>query len=280
MFRVDLARACPDAKEVNRSEAIECNFFAAFQRQGVVFIAQHNDGFLGSFTCHNRMSFQVGLVGEFVALEMRGLDNVLQHPTHIAVKFLLVDGALVDGSQKAVNLYLSARFHQVVARFCGFHRSVFDPPVGHHDAVEAPLVAEDCGQQVVFLLGVFAVKLVVRRHHRPRFPFLDGNLEIFKIEFPQCTVAYARIVFQAVNLLVVGREMFDRSANTVLLYTAHVSRSHLAREQRVFGIVLEVAATKRVAVEVHSRGEEHIHAIFQHFVAHRSGHCFDEFRVP
>ena len=207
MFRVDLARASPDTKEVDRSEAIECYFFAAFQRQGVAFIAQQNDGFLGSFTCHNRMSFQIGLVGEFVALEMRGFDNVLQHPMNIAVKLLLADGALVDGSQKAVNLYLSARFHQVVACFCGFHRSVFDTPVGHHDAVEAPLVAEDSGQQAVFLLGVFAVELVVRRHHRPRFPFLDGNLEIFKIEFPQCTVAYAHIVFQAVDFLIIDSKM-------------------------------------------------------------------------
>ena len=132
----------------------------------------------------------------------------------------------------------------------------------------------------MFLLGVFAVELVVRRHHRPRLAFFDRNLEILQIEFPQGTVTHSGIVLQAVGFLVVGSEVFDRSANTVLLYTAHVSRSHLAREQRVFGIVLEVATTKRVAVEVHSRGEEHIHTIFQHFIAHGSGYGFNEFRVP
>ena len=41
-------------------------------------------------------------------------------------------------------------------------------PIRHHEAVEAPLVAEHLGQQPRMLRRVGAVELVVRAHHRPR----------------------------------------------------------------------------------------------------------------
>ena len=129
-------------------------------------------------------------------------------------------------------------------------------------------------------MGVFAVELVVRRHHRPRLAFLDGNLEVFQIEFPQGTVAYLGIVLQTVDFLVVGGKVLDGSSHAIRLDATHVCGSHFARKQRVFRVILEIAPAERIAVQVHARGEEHIDTVFQYFIAHGGGHGFHQFRIP
>ncbi len=74
--------------------------------------------------------------------------------------------------------------------------------------------------------------------------------------------------------------MLDGSAHAVALDTPDIGRSHLAGEERVLGEILEVTSAERVAVDVHTRGEENVHAVFKHFVTHRLGHVLHEGDVP
>ena len=205
---------------------------------------------------------------------MRGLDDVFQDVAHIAVDFFHADFAAVDGSQKAFRFNGSTRLHQVIARFGGTHSAFFHAPVCHHDAVEAPFVAEHGGEQPMFLLRVVAVDFVIRRHHRPRFAFLDGDFKVLEIELSQSAVADASVVFPSVDFLAVGSIVFYRGAHAIGLYAPHKSRGHLTRQQWVFREILEVATTERVAVEIHARGENHVGAIFKHLIAHGNGHVF------
>ena len=280
MCCVHFARTRSDAEEVDGGDAVKSHFLVAFHRQSVVFVFEEDYALFRGLACHGGMSFQVGLVGEFILAEMRGLDDVVQDIAHIAVDFLHADFTLVDGSHKAFHFNRATRLHQVVAGLGSFHGAFFHAPVGHHDAIETPFVTEHGGKQAVFLLRVVAVDFVVRRHHRPRLAFLDGDFKVLEVKFAQGTAADAGVVFPAVDFLVVGRKVFYRGAHAIGLDATHKSRSHLARQQRILGVVLEVASTERVAMQVHARGEDDVGTIFQHLVAHGGGHVFHQGDVP
>ena len=226
------------------------------------------------------MGLQVRLVGELVAVETRGADDVVEHVADVAVQFLLGDAAVLDARDDAVDLVLVARFHQVVAGLGGLHGAGLVAPVGHHDALEAPFVAEDGGQEVDLLLGVFAVHLVVGGHHGPGIGLLHGDLEVLQVDLAEGALADAGVVLVAVRLLVVGHVVLDGGAHPIGLDTAHVGGGHLAGEDRILGEVLEVTAAQRVAVDVHARGEENVHAILEDLVAHRLGHVLHEGDIP
>ena len=70
--------------------------------------------------------------------------------------------------------------------------------------------------------------------------------------------------------------MLGRSTHAIRLDAANEGRRHLARKQRVFGIILEIATAERVAMDVHAWCKKHIDTVFQHFVAHCLGCVFDE----
>ena len=74
--------------------------------------------------------------------------------------------------------------------------------------------------------------------------------------------------------------MLDGSARAVALYTAHIGGGHLAAEYRIFREVFEIAAAERIAMEVHARGKEYVHPIFQNLIAQIGGHPFHQVRVP
>ena len=98
------------------------------------------------------MSLEVGLVGELVAIELGSADDVLQHVAHVGVQLLLGDAAILHASDDAVDFGLVARLHEVVSGISGFHGAGLGTPVGHHDSVKSPLVAEDSCQKVTALL--------------------------------------------------------------------------------------------------------------------------------
>ena len=226
------------------------------------------------------MGLQVRLVGELVTLEMRGTDDVFEHVSDVAVQLLLGDGAILHTRDDAVDLVLVARFHQVVAGLGGLHGAGLVAPVGHDDALEAPLVAEDRGEEVELLLGVLAVELVVGGHDGPGIGLLHGDLEVLQVDLAEGALADAGVVLVAVRLLVVGGVVLDGSAHAVALDPPDIGRSHLAGEERILGEILEVTSAQRVAVDVHARGEEDVHAIFKHFVTHGFRHLLHHFRIP
>ena len=118
-------------------------------------------------------------------------------------------------------------------------------PVGHHEPVEAPLVAQHLGEQPVVLRRVGAVDLVVGAHHRPRPRLLDDALEAGQVDLAQRALVDVGRDAQPVGLLVVGRVVLDRRADALALQALDERRAEHAGDERVLGEVLEVAPAQR-----------------------------------
>ena len=130
------------------------------------------------------MRLQVRLVGELVALEAWRLDDVCQHVAHVAVYILDVQTTSLYCLHDVLSLGRIARHHQVVAGcnlLLGGQLVALANPVGHHDTLVAPLVAQDGGQQVLVALGVDTVDDVIRRHEGPRLRLAHSRLEAFQV---------------------------------------------------------------------------------------------------
>ena len=117
------------------------------------------------------MSLQIGLVREFITLEAWGLDDILQHATHIAVDVLDIQTTSLHSTDNILSLGGIARHHQVVACadfLLGGQLRTLAYPVGHHNAFKAPLITKDGTEHILITLGIDAIDEIVRRHQRPR----------------------------------------------------------------------------------------------------------------
>ena len=158
------ARAYAAGQEVVAVLAEECHIPDVLPGQGTVVLQQH-DALASRLTGDGGVRFQVGLVGGWIFVEAWCLHNILQHTAHVAVDVGHRELAALHALNNLVNLGGLSRFHQVVA---GLHlsdggQSLTDAnPVGHDDALVAPVVAQDAGQQVAVAHGVLAVHLVIR----------------------------------------------------------------------------------------------------------------------
>ena len=226
------------------------------------------------------MGFQVGLVRVLVVAEGRRLREILQDALHADVEVGLFQRAALHLIYNILYLRFVARLHQVVAGLNLCCRIAQACPVGHHDAVEAPLVAQDGGQQFAVLLGERTVQSVIRRHHRPGSSLAHGNLESFQVDFAEGTLRHHLVDTHAVGLLRVAGEVLDGGTHPLTLNASHVGGGNLARHYRVFGIVFEVTPAERRAVDVHAWGEQHVAAVLQHLVADAASHLLNELCVP
>ena len=156
-----------------------------------------------------------------------------------------------------------ARHQQVVAGVHLRHRVAPAEPVGHHQAVEAPVVAQDARQQRRALRRVGAVQLVVGRHDRPRLRLAHEDLEAAQVDLAQRALRHLHVDDVAVPLVVVGDEVLRRRPDALRLHALDHGGGHPARHQRILGVVLEVAAAERVAVGVERGPEQHVHAVLR-----------------
>ena len=109
-------------------------------------------------------------------------------------------------------------FHEVVAGLYladGGQTLANANPVGHHNALKAPVVTQDAGQQVVIAHGVQTVNLVVGGHNGPRVALAYGNLEAAQVELAGGTLADVLIDAGAVSFLGVDGKVFGRYAHTL-----------------------------------------------------------------
>ena len=107
-------------------------------------------------------------------------------------------------------------------------------PVGHHDALIAPVIAQNLGEQVVVAHRELAVDFVVRCHDGPGIALAHGNFEATQIDFTCGTLADTLVHASAVGLLRVDGEVLGGDACALALHTVDVGGSNLTRQQRVF----------------------------------------------
>ena len=233
---MNTARAYAAGKEVVAVFTKQSHRLDIFPRQGAVVLQQH-DTFGGTLTGDGGMGLEVGRVRGGILLEARRLDDVLQHAAHVAVDVGHVELATLHTLNNLLDLCRLSGLHQVVAGLYlgnGLQSLANANPVGHHNTLIAPVVAQDAGQQVAVAHRVLAVHLVIRRHDGPRVALADGNLEAAQIEFAGCTLAQTLVDGGAVSLLRVDGKVLGRDASTLVLNAVDVGGSNLTRQQRVF----------------------------------------------
>ena len=266
--------------EILAGNAIQRHPLIPLERQGVTLVAQQDDGFRRCFTRRQGMGLQVGMTGIGVLLETGCLHHILEDPAHVPVHILHGQSSFFDTFHDAFDLEIRARVHQVVPGLDRCDGILLVSPVRDDDAVKAPLVPKDGGQEVVILLGIFSVHLVVGTHHRPGVSFLHRNLEILQVDLPEGPAADQGVILRPVGFLVIRRIVLDGSAGTVALDTAHVSRRHLPGEERILGEIFEISSVQRITMYVHSRSQQHVHAILQHFIAQDGSRPLHQVHIP
>ena len=74
--------------------------------------------------------------------------------------------------------------------------------------------------------------------------------------------------------------MLQRSTDPLRLHATNHGYRHLTRQIRVFRIILEIASAQRVALNIDSRGQQHIRPVFQRFISHRRSDLLIQLRIP
>jgi hypothetical protein len=117
-----------------------------------------------------------------------------------------------------------------------------DAPVCRDHALEAPLIAEHLGEQLIAYRGVGAVDEIVGGHNCPRVGLFDTYLEAAQIYLPERALGNSGIAFKAVRLPVVAGEVLDRCGYLLRLDAAHIGGAALSGEEWILGEILEVAS--------------------------------------
>jgi hypothetical protein len=108
----------------------------------------------------------------------------------------------------------------------------------------------------------------------------DGELEGKEIYLAQCLLVDDDAAVEPMRLRVVADEVLDGRRDARALHSAHVRAGDLAREQRVLGVVLEVAPAERGANHVRGRGEQDVHAIRARRLAEKGADRLDQVGIP
>ena len=182
------------------------------QWQSVILVAQqHHAGSTGRAHQGPVFGFVTGDLGAGTAIG-DGTDGV-HEANHTVCRFS--DGkraheTIVHGSTKLGATMLGwARHLQVEAGVDPFGSGVQAKPVTHHDAAEAPLAAQDGGDQLGMVGGMGTVDSVVRRHDGQRPGFRDGGLERNQIQLTQRALVDLAVNGETFELGVVAHIVLD-----------------------------------------------------------------------
>ena len=153
-------------------------------------------------------------------------------------------------------------------------------PVGHHEAVEAPLVAQDLGEEPPVVGGVLAGDLVVRAHDAPGAPVLDRSLERPEVQLAQRAFVDVDVDGHPLDLGVVGDEVLDGHGHVVCLDPAHPGGRERAGELGVFAVALERPAADRRAMEVDGGSEHDVSGLADGLGSHERTEFLGQVRIP
>ncbi len=220
------------------------------------------------------------VVGRRIRPVHRFLDQV-DDAVRRGVEHRLVELARCDGGNELrIRDAVARRHFEVEAGGKGADAVVHRAPVGDHETVEAPLVAEDAREQPRVLARVHTVDAVVRAHDRPRLGVLDDALEAAEVDLAQRALVDVCAHAHPVGLLVVRGEMLQRSADAARLQSVDEGGTEAAAQDRVLGEVFEVAAAQRGPLDVDAGAEQHANTFGLRLVAERVAESLEELRVP
>ena len=267
-------------KELIGANAIECHRLDFLvERQHAIVFQKHNS-FIGSTTSDGSMCIQVGSIACLIFVKRWSLHDIFQQTTNTVIHILDVELSVLHLRNDFLALLRLTWLHEVVACMNLSSRIALPNPIGHHHSLITPIGAEYIGEQVSAFLCQRSIDAIVRSHHSPRLSLANSNFETAQIEFTQCTLRHSFIHTRALRLLRIHSKVLDARASTLALHTLHISSSDFSRHNRVFGIILEVASTKRIAMKVHTWTQNHVTLVFLGFVTNCLAHFLHQFGIP
>ena len=233
------------------------------ERQQIAVVLQQHQAGAGGVERHRAtllvVEREAGVDGR--AIEPAEANRRAQDPPDLVVDRRRRDLAGLDGGQQRLAVHEFRRRHlEVEARVGGGDAVVGRVPVGHHDAVESPLLLHQAVDQRGVLRHVEAVHQVVRRHERADVRLFDRGLERRQVDLAHRALVDVGAGVVAIDLRVVAQEVLDRGADTLGLHPLDVSDGHPRGEERVLPQVFEVPAAHRGAVDVHARRQHDLDA--------------------
>ena len=224
-----------------------------------------------------------------VGLEIEGLlecfpvvsENQLQHAHDGPVQIGFVQKTCPDGLGDELVVPAARGRHFQVQSGGDSGDPVMDrPPVGHHQAVEAPFLAQRLGQEPAVLGRVDVVDSVVRAHQRCRVRSLDYSFEYTEVHFPQGSFIDSRIYAHSIGFLIVGGEVFHRGPDPSGLDACYQGGSQFSRQQRVLREIFEVPSAQRGTFQVYARSQDHADALRLRLLGQRPPDLFEQRHIP
>ncbi len=221
------------------------------RKQAVVFEQNHPFGgnFPGQFVM--RVHVEVSLIGSLFGFEHNVQDA--------ADRFIKNGFIQFPGANRFHNLLyaplLRTGHFKIKAGLERGHTVMYRSPIRDDQALEAPLVFENIGQQVVMFRAVHAVEFIVGTHHHPGFSLFNGFFKSGQVDFAQGAFIHFGADAEALEFLVVGGKVLDCGAHASALSAFDQASSHFPGQVGIFGVILEIATTKRGAFHVHAGTE-------------------------
>ncbi len=221
-------------------------------------------------------------------LDGRGVPLVRVHPVHHQqqvehepVDLGLGDLAGVDRGDELVAVHAHGSGHlEVEPRVGRLGRVVHAEPVGHDEAVEAPLAAQDVGEESLVLGAVLTAEPVVGAHDPPCTAFGHGPLERPEVDLAEGTVVDLDVDRHAVHLGVVAGEVLHRDGHVLRLHPPDVGRGEHAGQFGILAVALERPPADRRAVDVDGRSEQDVGALALRLRAEQLADPLQQVRVP
>ena len=256
---------------------------AGLEWQGRVIVLQQHTGAFGHLACHVVMRCCDIVFEQIVTSNTDQLGRCRDFcdfcGTRVDIGFR--QGSRLDRAFQLTHGSEARRRHfQRSACLDCCDRGVGSAPVGDDHAVEAPFVAQNLLEQMLVFVRVDAVDLVVGGHDGQRLGFTHCDFETGQIQFAHGTLIDHGVAGLAAQFLAVDREMLRACGDAVALDAADQACRHTSGDDRIFGIVFEVTSAQRVALDVQTRAEQHVHVKIVRFVAEGLAHFFGERRIP
>ena len=162
-----------------------------------------------------------------------------------------------------------ARHFQIESRLQRGHPVLHGAPIGHHKPVKAPFSAQHIRQKPLVFAAICSVYPVVSAHDRRGLSLFHGYLEGLEIYLAHRPLVGDGIAHEAVIFTVVEREMFERYAHARALHPFYLGGGTLSREQRIFGIIFEISARARIALDIRAGTQDYPYPVMPRLFSDR-----------